>query len=87
MVAFRGIVGFGVGGCTVPFDLLAEFLPNSHRGQFLMYIEYFWTIGCMFVVGFAWYFLFSFLFVSILIFLIILLIIIGYFYQLMVGDI
>jgi MFS family permease len=54
MVTFRGIVGFGVGGCTVPFDLLAEFLPNSHRGQFLMYIEYFWTLGCMFVVGFAW---------------------------------
>lgn len=54
MVTFRGIVGFGVGGGTVPFDLLAEFLPNSHRGQYLMYIEYFWTIGCIFVVSFAW---------------------------------
>jgi MFS family permease len=56
LVIFRGIVGFGVGGCTVPFDLLAEFLPNSHRGQFLMNIEYFWTLGCIFVVGFAWYY-------------------------------
>jgi hypothetical protein len=38
-------VGFGVGGAVVPFDLLAEFLPNKHRGTFLIYIEGFWTIG------------------------------------------
>lgn len=29
----------------VPFDLLAEFLPNDKRGIFLIYIEGFWTIG------------------------------------------
>jgi hypothetical protein len=44
-VACRAIVGFGVGGAVVPFDLLAEFLPNKHRGTFLIYIEGFWTIG------------------------------------------
>ena len=38
----------------MPFDLLAEFSPTSHRGKFLIYIEYFWTIGSMFVAGAAW---------------------------------
>ena len=33
----RALVGFGVGGISVPFDLLAEYLPTSHRGKFLMY--------------------------------------------------
>mmetsp|Transcript_5193 Transcript_5193/g.7975 ORF Transcript_5193/g.7975 Transcript_5193/m.7975 type:complete len:473 (+) Transcript_5193:68-1486(+) len=54
LVIFRALVGFGVGGITVPFDLLAEFMPKSHRGQFLMYIEYFWTLGSMFVAAAAW---------------------------------
>jgi MFS family permease len=54
LLAFRALVGFGVGGSTIPFDLLAEFLPNSHRGRFLIYIEYFWTIGSMFVAATAW---------------------------------
>jgi MFS family permease len=54
LVVFRAIVGFGVGGLTVPFDLLAEFLPSGDRGKFLMYIEYFWTFGSIFVAGVAW---------------------------------
>jgi MFS family permease len=44
-IVCRALVSFGVGGISVPFDLLAEYLPTSHRGKFLMYIEYFWTIG------------------------------------------
>lgn len=54
LVIFRAFVGFGVGGITVPFDLLAEFLPNTQRGRYLMYIEYFWTIGSLFVAAAAW---------------------------------
>jgi MFS family permease len=54
LLLFLGIVGFGVGGLTVPFDLLAEFLPSSHRGRALLYINYFWTGGSMFVNGTAW---------------------------------
>lgn len=54
LVAFRFIVGFGVGGATVPFDLLAEFLPTHERGSFLIFIEYFWTIGSVFVICMAW---------------------------------
>ena len=54
LLVFRGIVGFGVGGLTVPFDLLAEFLPSAVRGKFLLYIEFFWTVGSLFVAGMAW---------------------------------
>ena len=54
LLTFRALVGFGIGGSTVPFDLLAEFLPVSHRGSYLIYIEYFWTLGSLFVNGVAW---------------------------------
>ncbi|KAL7578258.1 hypothetical protein ACA910_012676 [Epithemia clementina (nom. ined.)] len=47
-------VGFGLGGLVVPFDLLAEFLPSSGRGKILLSIEYFWTVGCLYVVGVAY---------------------------------
>ena len=54
LIVLRFIVGFGVGGLSVPFDLLAEFLPSSHRGSYLLYIELFWTFGSLFVGGVAW---------------------------------
>ena len=54
LLFFRALVGFGVGGLVVPFDLLAELMPSSHRGKFLLYIEFFWTFGSMYVNGVAW---------------------------------
>ncbi len=42
-------VGFGVGGLTVPFDILAEFLTTETRGTYLLLIKYFWTLGSMLV--------------------------------------
>lgn len=51
LLLFRFIVGIGVGGSYIPFDLLAEFLPVSHRGKFLINIEFFWTIGSLFIAG------------------------------------
>ena len=60
LVILRGLVGFGVGGATVPFDLLAEFLPAEERGHFLIFIEYFWTIGSMFVIFMAWWLLIAY---------------------------
>jgi MFS family permease len=48
------MVGFGVGGLTVPFDILAEFLPAASRGRNLLAIEYFWTAGVLFVVLIAY---------------------------------
>jgi MFS family permease len=40
-------VGIGIGGLTVPFDILAEFLPTHNRGYYLLSIKYFWTVGSM----------------------------------------
>jgi MFS family permease len=51
----RFMVGFGVGGLTVPFDTLAEFVPTSNRGKSLLYIEFFWTAGTLVVPVFAWW--------------------------------
>ena len=53
LLFFRFMVGFGVGGLTVPFDTLAEFLPTSHRGTNLLVIEFFWTGGSLLVPVFA----------------------------------
>jgi MFS family permease len=57
LIVLRSLVGFGIGGANVPFDLLAEFMPSKQRGHFLIYIEYFWTLGAAFVTGLAWLFL------------------------------
>jgi len=47
-------VGFGVGGLTVPFDTLGEFLPNAARGKNLLGIEFFWTFGTLSVPALAY---------------------------------
>lgn len=54
LLLFRGVVGFGVGGGAVPFDILAEFIPTEYRGKYLMYIQYFWTFGSLLIIGIAW---------------------------------
>ena len=51
----RFIVGFGIGGLTVPFDILAEFLPTENRGKYLLMIEYYWTLGSMVVPIIAYF--------------------------------
>eukprot|EP00588_Corethron_pennatum_P020372 CAMPEP_0194328878 /NCGR_PEP_ID=MMETSP0171-20130528/46233_1 /TAXON_ID=218684 /ORGANISM="Corethron pennatum, Strain L29A3" /LENGTH=495 /DNA_ID=CAMNT_0039089387 /DNA_START=93 /DNA_END=1580 /DNA_ORIENTATION=+ len=55
LVLVRFIVGFGVGGLTVPYDIFAEFLPNQMRGRCLMYVNYYWTAGSMMVTLFAFF--------------------------------
>ncbi|KAJ1422890.1 major facilitator superfamily domain-containing protein [Ochromonadaceae sp. CCMP2298] len=57
LIVLRTAVGFGLGAMDVPFDLLAEFLPDETRGKFLIYITYFWTLGSLLVTGLAWAFL------------------------------
>ena len=42
------------GGSFISFDILAELLPKSSRGQFLTNINYFWTLGSMLVSALAW---------------------------------
>ena len=55
LVICRFLVGFGVGGLTVPFDTLAEFVPTAHRGTDLLAIEYFWTAGTLLVPILAYF--------------------------------
>ena len=47
-------VGVGVGSVFISPDILAELLPCEWRGLFLMNINYFWTLGNMFVAAMAW---------------------------------
>lgn len=45
LIAMRFGVGVGIGGFTVPFDLLAETCPSSLRGIVLCAVWIFWTFG------------------------------------------
>lgn len=54
LLVCRAIVGFGVSGLPVGFDILAEALPGDRRGKFLLYIEFFWTLGSIYVNVCAW---------------------------------
>lgn len=54
LLFLRFIVGVGVGGLSVPFDILAEFMSAGNRGRGLICIEYFWAAGTLFVNGVAW---------------------------------
>lgn len=54
LVVMRGLVGVGIGGLSVPFDVLAEFVRPDLRGRVLMSVEYFWCFGTVFAAGMAW---------------------------------
>lgn len=48
------LVGIGVGGVPVAFSLFTEFLPAESRGQQLVAIQCFWTVGVLLVAALAW---------------------------------
>jgi len=50
----RFIVGIGVGGLTIPFDILAEFTSTSSRARRLLILDYFWSAGAILVPFIAW---------------------------------
>jgi MFS family permease len=50
----RAFVGFGVSGNVIPFDLMAEFLPDAERARVLLIFQMFWTLGIAFVAALAW---------------------------------
>lgn len=54
MLIFRGLVGFGLGGVPVSFNLFLEFIPAAHRGQYSIILEAFWAIGALLEAGLAW---------------------------------
>lgn len=54
LVLLRTICGIGIGGVVIPYDLLAELMPSSARGQVLSSIGAFWAMGSVFIAGLAW---------------------------------
>jgi putative MFS transporter len=49
LLATRLLVGFGIGGLTVPFCTFSEFLPPSQRGPNLVCVQFFCIVGALFV--------------------------------------
>jgi MFS family permease len=45
LVFLRCLVGIGIGGFNVPFDLVAEFSPKEGRGRRLMSLDLWWSAG------------------------------------------
>ncbi|CAI7906996.1 unnamed protein product, partial [Closterium sp. NIES-53] len=54
LLVSRCLVGFGIGGASVVFSLCSEFLPSLSRGFWLVFIEFFWTIGSLIEAALAW---------------------------------
>ncbi|MTH64081.1 MFS transporter [Paracoccus shanxieyensis] len=54
LLVLRFLTGIGVGG-TLPVDytMMAEFLPASRRGRWLVLLESFWAIGTIFLAVLA----------------------------------
>ena len=50
----RMVVGFGLGGVPVAYNLCAEFLPSKKRGVYLSSLEFFWSFGSMISALLAW---------------------------------
>ena len=50
----RMVVGFGLGGVPVAYNLCAEFLPSKNRGVYLSSLEFFWSFGSMVSALLAW---------------------------------
>lgn len=54
ILVVRFLVGFGIGGLTVPYDTLGEFMPNSRRGKNMLSTSFFWISASLMVPLFAW---------------------------------
>jgi MFS family permease len=54
LIAFRTIVGVGIGGLTVPMDACAELIPTNCRGKILAMLGLSWQVGQYFTIFCAW---------------------------------
>ncbi|GIY42077.1 synaptic vesicle 2-related protein, partial [Caerostris darwini] len=54
MVAFRGFMGFAVGGLAQGLTLCTEYCPTAMRGKAGLYLCYFWSLGTCLVTLLAW---------------------------------
>mmetsp|Transcript_29632 Transcript_29632/g.55854 ORF Transcript_29632/g.55854 Transcript_29632/m.55854 type:complete len:587 (-) Transcript_29632:289-2049(-) len=50
----RAVVGLGLGGVPVAFNLFLEFIPSDGRGHYLVLFESFWSLGAVLEAGLAW---------------------------------
>lgn len=48
------MVGIGIGGVPVAFSLFAEFIPAGERGESLVLLQVFWTLGALGEAAIAW---------------------------------
>ena len=55
LVSMRFLVGVGIGGFSVPYDLLAEICPDKIRGQVLMSIWVWFAIGGILITELAYF--------------------------------
>ena len=53
LIIARFGVGVGIGGFSVPYDLLCEFCPNASRGTVMMSLWMFFALGSLLVVQVA----------------------------------
>ena len=53
LILYRFGCGLGIGGFSVPYDLLCEFCPNGSRGVAMMSLWIWWTFGSFMVVQIA----------------------------------
>jgi len=53
LVMARALVGLAIGGIVVPFDNLAESVPERSSASVCFAIEYFWTLGTLYSNGLA----------------------------------
>lgn len=51
----RFVVGFGVAGLSVPFDIYAEMLPSHLRGKVLMSTFFWFTVGSLYTTWAGWF--------------------------------
>jgi len=52
---WMGLMGVGLGGVMVPFDLLSEVAPPKQRGAVLNLTNWFWCAGSILVLVAAWF--------------------------------
>jgi len=54
LIIIRTVVGIGISGVTVAYDVLCEAVPANHRGAIGLVLEFFWTGGGLWVILCAW---------------------------------
>ncbi|XP_013412719.1 putative transporter SVOPL [Lingula anatina] len=50
ILVLRALVGFGIGGASQAFTILAEYLPRKHRAKTLIIYHIFWATGSCFEI-------------------------------------